>query len=104
LILPQHANPGDRHAWHLYVIRLGDEAKISRDQLVERLYSLGVACSVHYVPLHLQPYWRDEYRLTPSMFQSSPAAYERMVSLPIHTRMTAADVERVTDAVARSVR
>lgn len=103
LVLPKHAEPGDRHAWHLYVIRLCDDVRISRDQLIERLFELGVGCSVHYIPLHLQPYWRDEYALTPSMFPVSQRAYERMVSLPIHTRMTPSQVDRVTDAVVRSL-
>jgi dTDP-4-amino-4,6-dideoxygalactose transaminase len=103
LMLPKHADPGDRHAWHLYAIRLRDSVKVSRDQFIDRLYSLGVGCSVHYIPLHLQPYWRDEYHLTPSMFPSSQQAYERIVSLPIHTRMTSSDVDRVASAVAHSL-
>lgn len=103
LVLPKHADPGDRHSWHLYVVRLADEAGIARDRFIERLYSLGVGCSVHYIPLHLQPYWRDEYQLKPSMFPSSQHAYERTVSLPIYSRMTRSDVDRVIDAVVRSL-
>jgi dTDP-4-amino-4,6-dideoxygalactose transaminase len=53
---------------------------------------------VHYIPLHLQPYWRDEYGLRPEMFPTSQRAYERMVSLPIYSRMTDEDVERVITA------
>lgn len=103
LILPRHADPGDRHSWHLYTIRLADEVPVERDRFIERLYALGVGCSVHYIPLHLQPYWRDEYKLTPSMFPVSQRAYERMVSLPIYTKMTSKDVGRVIDTVARSL-
>ena len=103
LVLPKHADPGDRHAWHLYVIRLEDAAGVGRDRFIERMHSFGVGCSVHYIPLHLQPYWRDEYHLTASMFPSSQHAYERIVSLPIYSRMSSADVERVTDAVVRSL-
>jgi dTDP-4-amino-4,6-dideoxygalactose transaminase len=103
LMLPKHAEPGDHHAWHLYVIRLLDHVKVARDEFIERLYSRGIGCSVHYIPLHLQPYWRDEFQLTSAMFPTSQRAYERMVSLPIHTRMTSADVHRVVDAVTRSL-
>jgi dTDP-4-amino-4,6-dideoxygalactose transaminase len=99
LILPKHADLGDRHAWHLYVIRLGDEVEVGRDRFIERLYERGVGCSVHYIPLHLQPYWRDEYGLTPRMFPVSQRAYERMISLPLYTRMTQGEVRRVTDAI-----
>lgn len=103
LVLPKHPPHGDRHAWHLYVIRLADHVGVARDEFIERLYSSGVGCSVHYIPLHLQPYWRDEYKLKPSMFPESQHAYERMVSLPIYTRMTRSDVDRVAEAVARSL-
>jgi dTDP-4-amino-4,6-dideoxygalactose transaminase len=99
LLTPPHAAPGDRHAWHLYPIRLGDDAPIGRDALVDRLYAAGIGCSVHYIPLHLQPYWRDRYGLTADAFPHSQRAYERMVSLPIYTLMSDADVDRVVAAL-----
>jgi len=94
---------GDHHAWHLYALRLTDHAPLSRDRLIERLFESGIGCSVHYIPLHLQPYWRDRYHLTPQMFPHSQRAYERQLSLPIYTRMTDADVERVIDAVRQTL-
>ena len=102
LILPPEAPGGDQHSWHLYVVRLSDDAKIERDRFIERLYEHGIGVSVHYIPLHLQPYWRDRYQLTPQQFPHSQRAFERMVSLPLYTRMTDADVARVCAAV-RSV-
>jgi dTDP-4-amino-4,6-dideoxygalactose transaminase len=90
---------GEVHAWHLYVLRLADDAGVPRDRFIERLFEAGVGCSVHYIPLHLHPYWRDRYSLTPAMFPHSQKAYEQMLSLPIYTRMTDADVQRVIDAV-----
>ncbi|MEO6032505.1 MAG: DegT/DnrJ/EryC1/StrS family aminotransferase, partial [Burkholderiaceae bacterium] len=99
LIVPPRPARGDQHAWHLYVIRLADGAAIGRDLLIERLHADGIGCSVHYVPLHLQPYWRDRYGLRPEAFPHSQLAYERMVSLPLYTRMRDADVARVADAV-----
>lgn len=97
--LPPQPNAGDIHAWHLYPIQLQHEVKISRDQFINNLYRLGIGCSVHYIPLHLQPYWRDMYTLTPSMFPVSQAVYERTLSLPIYTLMTDDDVVRVIRAV-----
>lgn len=91
--------PGDLHAWHLYALRLAEGASVSRDRFIERLFERGIGCSVHYIPLHLQPYWRDRYALTPAMFPHSQHAFERLLSLPIYTRMTDADVERVIGAV-----
>ena len=104
LRLPPRALSGDTHAWHLYVVRLADDAGVARDRFIERLYAAGIGCSVHYIPLHLHPYWRDRYALGPSMFPHSQHAYERMVSLPLYTRMTEADVARVADAVRAALR
>ena len=99
LRLPPQPAVGDRHAWHLYVLRLADDAGIGRDRLIERLFDAGIGCSVHYIPLHLHPYWRERYALQPVQFPQSQKAYERMVSLPLYTRMSDADVQRVADAV-----
>jgi len=95
LLRPAGPPAGERHAWHLYVLRLADEARIGRDQLIEALFAARIGCSVHYIPLHLQPYWRDRYALQPTQFPHSQRAYERMLSLPLHTRMSDADVDRV---------
>ena len=54
---------------------------------------------MHYIPLHLQPYWRERYRLEPAMFPHSHRAWERMASLPLYTRMSDADADRVCAAV-----
>ena len=99
LVTPPGPPGADLHAWHLYPLRLDDAAPIGRDTLIERLFAAGIGCSVHYIPLHLQPYWRERYALRPESFPHSQRAYERMLSLPIYTRMTDADVQRVADAV-----
>jgi len=94
---------GELHAWHLYALRLRDDAPIGRDALIERLFARGIGCSVHYIPLHQQPYWRDRYGLTAAMFPHSQRVYERCLSLPIYTRMSDADVERVVEAVLQAL-
>ena len=94
----------DRHAWHLYVLRLRDDAPLQRNALIETLYAAGIGCSVHYIPLHLQPYWRERYQLTPQQFPHSQKAYETMLSLPLYTRMTDADAQRVIDALRSALR
>ncbi|HET6315063.1 MAG TPA: DegT/DnrJ/EryC1/StrS family aminotransferase, partial [Chloroflexota bacterium] len=96
--------PGELHAWHLYVVRLADDAGVDRNTFIERLFAQGIGCSVHYIPLHLQPYWRDRYGLTPEQFPHSQRAYERMASLPLYTRMSDADGQRVVDAVRAALR
>ena len=103
LVLPPRPTvAGDLHAWHLYVVRLSDAASITRDQFIESLFNDGIGVSVHYIPLHLHPYWKERYDLRPEQFPHSQKAYERMVSLPLYTRMTDADVERVITAVRKA--
>jgi dTDP-4-amino-4,6-dideoxygalactose transaminase len=104
VILPPQPPAGQTHAWHLYVLRLADDAPISRDKLIEHLFEQGIGCSVHYIPLHLHPYWRQRYALQPQQFPHSQRAYERMLSLPLHTRMSEADVHRVAQAIRRALR
>lgn len=99
VITPPRPAPGEQHAWHLYVLQLAGDARIERDALIERLFDAGIGCSVHYIPLHLQPYWRDRYGLRAQQFPHSQRAYERMLSLPLYTRMDERDVERVAAAV-----
>lgn len=99
VILPPGPPAGDAHAWHLYVLRLADGAPVTRDALIERLFAAGIGCSVHYIPLHQHPYWRERYALRAEDFPHSQRAYERSLSLPIYTRMTDADVARVVQAV-----
>ena len=99
VILPPQAPDGDQHSWHLYVLRLAQAAPMGRDALIERLFAERIGCSVHYIPLHLQPYWRDRYGLSAAQFPQSQRAYEGLVSLPIYPRMTDADALRVCRAL-----
>jgi dTDP-4-amino-4,6-dideoxygalactose transaminase len=92
--------PDDIHSWHLYVVQLDlSSLTINRDQFIELMAAEGIGCSVHFIPLHLQPYWRDRYQLSEDMFPVASAVFRAAVSLPIYTRMTDGDVERVMGAV-----
>ena len=93
------APAGELHPWHLYVLRLLPAAGIARDAFIERLFALGIGCSVHYIPLHLQPYWRDRYSLQAAHFPASQRAFEQMLSLPVYSRISDADADRVIAAV-----
>lgn len=99
LILPPQPGEGKVHSWHLYVIRLQKGLKISRDEVIQQLAAKGIGCSVHFIPLHLHPYWRDTYRLQPSDFPCALINYQQAVSLPLYTKMTEADQDRVIQAV-----
>lgn len=99
IILPPKAPAGETHAWHLYVIRLSDAAQVKRDRFIELMAEKGIGCSVHFIPLHLHPYWRDRYNLKPEDFHNALYSYQAAVSLPMYTKMTDADQERVITAV-----
>ena len=99
LVLPADAPAGDAHAWHLYVVRLAPGGRAGRDEIIQALSERGIGTSVHYVPLHRQPYWRDRYQLTPARFPHAEAAYQCMLSLPLFTAMHDADQDRVIGAL-----
>jgi dTDP-4-amino-4,6-dideoxygalactose transaminase len=93
--------PGEEfHAWHLYVLRLRPDAPLDRNTFIERMTKEHkVGMSVHFIPLHLQPYWRDTYHLSPEDFPEAQKAFEAAASLPLYTKMTDADQERVIEGV-----
>jgi len=94
--------PNVEHAWHLYVLRVRPERlKISRDQFIQELRQRGIGTSVHFIPLHVHPYYRDAYGYKPEDLPVAWDAYRRMVSLPLFPGMTDADVDRVVDAVTQ---
>ncbi|GAB3422324.1 DegT/DnrJ/EryC1/StrS family aminotransferase [Massilia agilis] len=99
LMLPPQPSGDSTHAWHLYVVRLDPQARLSRDALINELSLRGIGTSVHFIPLHRQPYWRDTCALSPAQFPVAEASYQSMLTLPLYTRMTDADQERVIAAM-----
>ncbi|MFY9510918.1 MAG: DegT/DnrJ/EryC1/StrS family aminotransferase [Rubrivivax sp.] len=97
--LPPQPAAGDLHAWHLYVLRLKPGAPIGRDTLIQAMSDRGIGCSVHFIPLHLQPYWRDTYKLQPQDFPNAYDVYTRTLSLPLYTKMSDDDQGRVIRAL-----
>jgi dTDP-4-amino-4,6-dideoxygalactose transaminase len=81
------------------VLRLAADAPLTRGAFIDEMARLGVACSVHFIPLHRQPYWRQRYGLTDEQFPIASAEFERVVSLPIFSAMTDGQVQRVITAV-----
>ncbi|MEZ2744903.1 DegT/DnrJ/EryC1/StrS family aminotransferase [Halopseudomonas bauzanensis] len=99
IILPARSLDTSEHAWHLYPIRLTDEVKMTRDDFILKMSDFDIGCSVHFIPLHRHPVWRDGYSLTPEQFPNAEAAYQRIASIPLYTKMTEADQLRVISAV-----
>ena len=101
LQLPAQAVGGDTHAWHLYVIRLTDDANVDRDTFIEDMAKAGVGCSVHFIPLHMHPYWRAQCQLDDTQFPVATAEFANVVSLPIFSSMTGAQIDKVIETVCR---
>jgi dTDP-4-amino-4,6-dideoxygalactose transaminase len=92
--------PDVQHAWHLYVIQLNlERLRISRNAFIELLKKENIGTSVHFIPLHLHPYYRDTFGYRPEDFPTASAVFERIISLPIYPKMTETDVQRVIDTV-----
>lgn len=88
------------HAWHLYVIQLNlKKLKINRNQFIEKLKRRNIAASVHFIPLHIHPYYRKKYGYKAKDFPNAYAAYKRIISLPIYPKMTQKDTQDVIRAV-----
>jgi perosamine synthetase len=95
---------GDRHAWHLYVVRLRlEEMALDRAQVMERLAAAGVGASVHFIPLHLHPWYQREFGYKPGDFPNAERLYERSISLPIWPGMTGEQVDRVASTLMEIV-
>jgi dTDP-4-amino-4,6-dideoxygalactose transaminase len=92
--------PHVEHAWHLYVIRLHlDRLAVDRAAFIAELTERRIGTSVHFIPVHLHPYYRDRYGFTPADFPVASREYERIISLPLHPGLTDEDVEDVIEAV-----
>ena len=90
-------NPRE-HAWHLYIIQLQTG---NRDAFVESLSEANIECSVHYIPLHLFDFYQDQYGYCVGDFPCAEAAFERVVSLPLHPGLTEEEIHIVIDAIGK---
>jgi dTDP-4-amino-4,6-dideoxygalactose transaminase len=87
-------------SWHLYLLRLHlDRLRCDRAKFINELKARNIATSVHFIPLHLHPYYRETYGYQPDAFPVAQAEYWRVISLPIYSKMSDADVGDVIDAV-----
>ncbi|HET6410553.1 MAG TPA: DegT/DnrJ/EryC1/StrS family aminotransferase [Anaeromyxobacter sp.] len=92
--------PDRSSAHHLYVLKLVPDAlRIDRDRFIKELKACGIGTSVHFIPLHMHPYYRDTFGYRPEQLPVAHDAYRRSVSLPLYSRMTNEQVMRVTGAV-----
>jgi dTDP-4-amino-4,6-dideoxygalactose transaminase/ubiquinone/menaquinone biosynthesis C-methylase UbiE len=95
VVLPKRM-PNRIHSWHLFPVRLIPEScDISRADVVEELKRSGIGTSVHWMPLHMHPYYRETLGCNPSDYPRAARIYPQLISLPLYPEMTGDDVERV---------
>jgi dTDP-4-amino-4,6-dideoxygalactose transaminase len=91
---------GEGDARHLYPLRINPEwLRISRDDFIQKLKERGVGVSVHFIPLHIMPFYKNRYRLREEDFPETMNSFRREISLPIWPGMSAAQVRRVIEVV-----
>ena len=99
LIVP-NVESTNHHAWHLYPLRLNlDQLQIDRAEFIAELKQRQIGISVHFIPLHLHPYYRETYGYQPEDFPVAYREYQREISLPIYSKMSDDDVEDVIEAI-----
>ncbi len=93
-----------RHAWHLYIIKLNlDKLSIDRGKFIEELKEENIGTSVHFIPLHIHPYYRDTFGYKQGDFPVAEGVFERIISLPLYPKMSKQDATDVVEAVKRVV-
>lgn len=96
---------GYQSSHHLYVLLLElEKLKIDRAQFVAELSDLNIGSSVHYKPIHMMSYYAKKYGWRPESFPIAARAYERMVSIPLSSKMTVDDARDVVDAIEKIIK
>lgn len=102
---PLEVTPDVHHAYHLYVVRIGHgDFTINRDILFSALRAAGIGANVHYIPVHLHPYYRKYLGHKVGECPVAERVYQRIISLPMFHGMSDEDIEYVLQAVHRAVK
>ncbi len=103
-VITPSVHPEANPAWHLYPIRLNlENLTADRAQVFRALRAENIGVNVHYIPVHLHPYYRDRFGFRGGEFPVAEDAYSRLISLPMFHSMTGQDVKDVIDAVTKVV-
>jgi len=101
-IIPLKVQQGISHAYHLYVVQIDEEKfSVDRSQIFRALTAEGIGVNVHYIPVHLHPFYREKLNTREGMCPNAERAYGRILSLPIFAGMTDEDADDVIKAVEK---
>lgn len=94
-----------RHSWHLYpILLLHEKLNIDRSRFIEAMKAEKIGTSVHFIPLHLHPYYRDTYGYKKGDLPNAEHLFEHEISIPLYPKMTQEDVMDVAHAIKKLVR
>jgi dTDP-4-amino-4,6-dideoxygalactose transaminase len=97
---PPESRDPEAHAWHLYVLRIVPSMlRIDRDRFIQEMTARNIGSSVHFIPLHVHPHYRDTYGYKREDFPRAASAFERVISLPLHPKMSDEDAGEVVRVV-----
>jgi dTDP-4-amino-4,6-dideoxygalactose transaminase len=103
-VRPLTLRTGVRHAYHLFVVRIDFEKyRVSRSKVMRRLREAGIGTQVHYVPIHLQPYYRQASGVGPGDYPAAESYYEQALTLPLYPQLEEEDVDRVLDELGAAL-
>jgi perosamine synthetase len=103
LILP-HSMPNRIHSWHLYPVRLQKSPRgVDRSTVISELKAAGISTSVHWMPLHMHPYYREVLGYKPSDCPCAASLYPELISLPLYPDLTPEEIERVCSTLKKLI-
>lgn len=98
LKLPKFDVSDSSNSWHLYIVKVVSP-RFSRDDFILRLHEKGIGTSVHFIPLHMHPYYKNRYNFSAEDFPVAHECFKKVVSLPIYTRLTEKDIYRIVNTI-----
>ena len=102
--LPYHMDDNS-HSWHLFTIEIVlNKIKISRDDLISAITEKGIGLSVHFIPLHMHPYWKDLCSITDADFPIASNIFSRTISLPIYPSLTDKNIDHIIDTIKQVIK
>jgi dTDP-4-amino-4,6-dideoxygalactose transaminase len=104
LEVPPCGSDESQHSWHLYILRLQPtHLGIDRNAFIQELKAAGIGTSVHFIPLHLHPFYVSRYGYTPESLPQALSTFSRSFSLPIYPDLTDSQCERIANSVLQIV-
>jgi perosamine synthetase len=95
-VIPPTIKPDRETSWHLYVIKVNN-----RDELYDKLKEEGIGTSVHFIPVHKHPYYKNTFKYKDSDYPVANYVFERSLSLPIYPDLTKEEIEYIIDKVLK---